>query len=92
MPGWANLGPAFGQEHEKPVGSDMGRLATFGGMLRRNPRLRCSFCRREADAVARLVAGASAHMCDGCITKCVAVLQQQGGSEPQAAAETAPGR
>ena len=66
------------------AGSDMRRLATFGGMLRRRPRLRCSFCRRDAAAVARLVAGASAHICDECITKCVAVLEQHGGFDPAA--------
>jgi ATP-dependent Clp protease ATP-binding subunit ClpX len=42
-------------------------------------RLRCSFCGRDADAVERLVAGASAYICDSCITDSVAVLQQHGG-------------
>ena len=47
----------------------------------RNPfaRLRCSFCRREADDVGRLVAGASAYICDNCITACVAILREHGG-------------
>jgi hypothetical protein len=44
--------------------------------------LRCSFCGRRSDDVARLVAGASAHICDECITKCVAVLEQHGGFTP----------
>jgi hypothetical protein len=58
----------------------MKRLATLGSLLRRRPhRLRCSFCGREAAAVGRLVAGASAHICDECITKCVAILEQHGG-------------
>jgi hypothetical protein len=71
----------------------MKRLATLGSLLRsRSPRLRCSFCGRDADAVGRLVAGASAHICDQCITKCVAVLEQHGGFVPAAATETAPGR
>jgi ClpX C4-type zinc finger len=53
---------------------DVKRLATLGSRLRsRSPGLRCSFCGRDADAVARLVAGASAHICDQCITKWVAV-------------------
>ena len=41
--------------------------------------LRCSFCSRRADDVARLVGGASAYICDECVTKCVAVLEQHGG-------------
>jgi len=65
------------------------RLAT---RMLRSPRLRCSFCGRDADSVGRLVAGASAHICDQCITKCVAVLEQHGGLPPPASAETAPGR
>jgi hypothetical protein len=50
------------------------------GLRRRlRPHLRYSFGGREADHVGRLVAGASAHICDECITKCVAVLEQHGG-------------
>jgi hypothetical protein len=45
-------------------------------------RLRCSFCRRDAEAVDRLVAGASAYICDSCITDCVAILQREGGFTP----------
>jgi hypothetical protein len=72
---------------------DVKRLATLGSRLRsRSLRLRCSFCGRDADAVARLVAGASAHICDQCITKCVAILEQHGGFLPQAPTETAPRR
>jgi len=41
-------------------------------------RRRCSFCRRDADAVERLVAGASAYICDAC----VAILQREGGFTP----------
>jgi hypothetical protein len=67
----------------------MNRLATLGSLLRRRPhRLRCSFCHRKADTVERLVAGASAHICDTCITKCVAILEQHGGFAPAVAAET----
>jgi ATP-dependent Clp protease ATP-binding subunit ClpX len=64
----------------------MKRFAAIKGLMR--PRLRCSFCGREAEQVARLVAGASAHICDQCITKCVAVLEQHGGFPPTPAAET----
>jgi hypothetical protein len=55
-------------------------LARIGHLLR--PRLRCSFCNRSADDVGRLVAGACAHICDECITKCIAVLEQHGGLAP----------
>jgi ATP-dependent protease Clp ATPase subunit len=64
-------------------------LASLATLLRPRPyRLRCSFCRRKADAVGRLVAGASAHICDACVTECVAVLQQHGGFVPAATTET----
>ncbi len=43
------------------------------------PRLRCSFCRRTADEVERLVSGARAYICDTCVTECVAVLERHGG-------------
>lgn len=66
----------------------MGRIAEY---VRKGwpgaRRLRCSFCGRHAGDVARLVAGASAYICDDCIIKCVAVLEQHGGVGP-----TAPGR
>ena len=45
------------------------------------PRLECSFCRRGADEVSRLVAGASAYICDACIVKCIDVLNAHGGAE-----------
>ena len=59
-------------------------LARIGLLIR--PGLRCSFCGRRSDHVARLVAGASAYICDDCVTECVAVLEQNGGFAP-----TAPG-
>jgi len=43
------------------------------------PQLRCSFCRRSADEVERLVSGARAYICDACVTACVAVLEKNGG-------------
>jgi hypothetical protein len=42
-------------------------------------RLACSFCGRRADAVERLVGGASAYICDTCIASCVAILHEHGG-------------
>jgi len=47
-------------------------------------KLTCSFCGREADDVGRLVAGTSAHICDACVAKCAAVLEQHGGFDPAA--------
>ena len=49
-------------------------LARIGCLFR--PPLACSFCGRDAKQVERLVAGASAHMCDDCITKCLDVLER----------------
>jgi hypothetical protein len=46
----------------------------------------CSFCRRRANDVSRLVGGASAYICDECVLKCVAVLEQHGGVAPSATA------
>jgi hypothetical protein len=44
-------------------------------------KLRCSFCRRSADAVGRLVGGPSVHICDACVEACVHILQDHGGFE-----------
>jgi ClpX C4-type zinc finger len=49
-------------------------LARFGRLFR--PPLACSFCGRNAQQVERLVAGASAHICDDCIAKCLDVLER----------------
>jgi len=38
--------------------------------------LACSFCGRDAQHVDRLVDGASTHICDDCITKCLDVLER----------------
>jgi ATP-dependent Clp protease ATP-binding subunit ClpX len=38
--------------------------------------LRCSFCGKSEDQVARLVAGAQALICDECIAKAARVMQQ----------------
>jgi len=56
------------------------KLSGWPNVLRRLvPGLRCSFCRRSAAEVERLVSGASAYICDACIADCVAVLEQHGG-------------
>jgi len=36
--------------------------------------LSCSFCLRTSDEVTRLLAGASAHICDECVAACDAIL------------------
>ena len=38
--------------------------------------LRCSFCGKSEDQVARLVAGAKALICDECVAKAARVMQQ----------------
>jgi ribosomal protein L37AE/L43A len=65
----------------------MSRLTSITGVARYlarriKPRLCCSFCGRNADRVERLVAGPSVYICDECIDKCVAVLEQHGGRPP----------
>jgi hypothetical protein len=59
-------------------------LEQIGGQVVRvfRRRLRCSFCRRREDEVARLVGGAVAYICDQCIEKCVGVLKANGGWMP----------
>jgi hypothetical protein len=49
-------------------------LARIGRLFR--PPLACSFCGRNAQQVERLVAGASALICDDCIAKCLDVLER----------------
>jgi hypothetical protein len=58
------------------------RLAGMTRWLRSKSELRCSFCGGSAAEVARLVAGPSGYICDECIQKCVAVLEQHGGFPP----------
>jgi ATP-dependent Clp protease ATP-binding subunit ClpX len=70
----------------------MKRLADISGLVRllaapAKPRLRCSFCRKDADQVGRLVAGPSVYICDECIMTCVAVLEQHGGLPPSPPAD-----
>jgi ClpX C4-type zinc finger len=52
----------------------MALAARIGRLFR--PPLACSFCGRNAQQVERLVAGASAHICDDCIAKCLDVLER----------------
>jgi ATP-dependent protease Clp ATPase subunit len=47
-----------------------------GSVVLFSPPLSSSFCGRDAQHVDRLVAGASAHICDGCITKCLDVPER----------------
>jgi ClpX C4-type zinc finger len=55
------------------------KLSDWPNLFRRVSGLRCSFCRRSAQEVERLVSGASAYICDACIADCVAVLEKHGG-------------
>jgi hypothetical protein len=58
----------------------MMRTGEWPRVLRRfSPSLRCSFCRRFADQVERLVSRASAYICDACVADCVGVLERHGG-------------
>jgi ATP-dependent Clp protease ATP-binding subunit ClpX len=58
----------------------MVRIDVWPRIARRlTPPLRCSFCRRSAEDVERLVSGARAYICDACVTECVAVLEKNGG-------------
>jgi hypothetical protein len=68
----------------------MGSLAKLAGisrLLRPLSGLRCSFCGKGSDEVARLVAGPSVYICDECIKTCVAVLEQHGGPPPSPSAD-----
>jgi len=63
------------------------KLAAIVRLLRRQSKLRCSFCGRAADEVGRLVAGPSVYICDECIKTCVAVVEQHGGFSPSRPAD-----
>lgn len=39
--------------------------------------LRCSFCNKDRSKVAKLIAGASAYICDECVTLCNEVLKEE---------------
>jgi hypothetical protein len=57
----------------KPVRSVLAKARSWVGM----PQRYCDFCGRDQTKVTRLVAGASAHICDSCIAECVAVLERR---------------
>ncbi|HEY8041175.1 MAG TPA: ClpX C4-type zinc finger protein [Polyangiaceae bacterium] len=40
----------------------------------KNPRLYCTFCRKDRKHVAQLVAGPGVHICDACIAVCGRLL------------------
>jgi ATP-dependent Clp protease ATP-binding subunit ClpX len=37
-------------------------------------KLKCSFCGKRASEVARLIAGPSVFICDGCVDACIEIL------------------
>jgi hypothetical protein len=43
-------------------------------MPRHKPPLYCSFCRRDQDAVVKLVAGPGVYICDACVGACNRIL------------------
>ncbi len=43
--------------------------------LKLNRRLRCSFCKKPASEVAKLIGGPSAYICDACIGACNRILE-----------------
>tara|TARA_B100000700_G_C14271675_1_gene501821 strand:- start:35 stop:388 length:354 start_codon:yes stop_codon:yes gene_type:complete len=50
-------------------------MALFG--KRRSRLLYCSFCGRDQNTVAKLIAGPGLHICDGCVELCNGILQGQ---------------
>ena len=51
--------------------------------------IRCSFCGRLHTEVAKLIAGPGIYICDACVDKCVAVLDQAIPAEPPSLPEWA---
>lgn len=42
-----------------------------------NNELRCSFCKKSQDAVKKLVAGPSVHICDECVALCSEIINEE---------------
>jgi hypothetical protein len=40
--------------------------------------IRCSFCAKEEREVSKIIAGPGIYICDGCVTRCVEILEQDG--------------
>jgi hypothetical protein len=59
--------------HYRQVNPDTGCAVIM--VLRRKPRLRCSFCGKTDAQVSRLIAGAKGHICDVCIGVCNRILE-----------------
>lgn len=58
--------------------------------MRLQRRLRCSFCRKDENHVAKLVAGPRVYICDGCVALASRMMDGSSPdpSPPPAAAET----
>ena len=41
----------------------------------------CSFCNKDKDAVAKLVAGPGVYICDECVGLCVEILEEEIGED-----------
>jgi ATP-dependent protease Clp ATPase subunit len=46
----------------------------MGRILPGYDKLKCSFCGKRASEVARLIAGPSVFICDGCVDACIEIL------------------
>ena len=47
------------------------------------PDLKCSFCGKSKDEVAKIIAGPSANICDECVARCNEILDESGLSHPR---------
>ncbi len=43
---------------------------------RATPEIRCSFCAKEEREVSKIIAGPGIYICDGCVTRCNDILEQ----------------
>ena len=68
-------------DREAPRRPGRERMSTAGGKVRK--ALRCSFCGRSGNDVAKLIAGPKVFICDACVGICVDILD--GGVSPRPA-------
>jgi len=55
------------------------------------PDRHCSFCKKRADEVRKLIAGPTVHICDECVDVCVDILaddRRASASSPEASTDT----
>jgi ATP-dependent Clp protease ATP-binding subunit ClpX len=51
-------------------------------ILRKTKTLRCSFCRKTADEVAKLIAGPGVYICNECVDRCSNILAERATTRP----------